>query len=672
LSVLSCSVHWFNPIAWFVRREIDRACELACDEAVIHNLDAEGRQNYGETLIYVAAENKMPHAVLSTTMCEEKKALKERLGAILKSKKHTRVAVILSVVLVLVVSGTAIALGAGRADTPGEPPAITVKSGQYSIDWTVGKNKWNGAVYDRLDVFQDLMPRYRSVSNLPYVKNGELITIAINGTVPDSVTLTEHILSSNGNRKYNIDGMTYDVSFGILNRVGTFTLTPNYATGLSSFSGDYEPGNTIKGYSLICTWGNNECEYGFIIRGDAAITMTARDDVVSVTIWKDDEGKTRFTLTDNELPPTPVQLSEGRVFNDVAGLNATLAEYQQDRIATVFVKHTRDFTKEEIITLTERFVIPSGNYSMATSLYETPFLDPPPPADRVALDTNILDKIYLGMPNTEVYDLFGEPDFAASGLDWYGYNEVGTFDPEFSGTVRRISLTNGTNWVLFDLINTAVKRHNVSDAPTGEFPAHSYRVISQDANPNNITVQIRSLYETYLPNGQYDVSRIRQVYADLELSFMKNSSGEYELTSYRETSARLYSMDIDLASLERQNHEQAMYFFVGAVPSDGRFGFQRGGTAAVTDCAEYSTVDDDGFLIKYFPGATLSIEKYDEEYATYPSDSSWVIEYTDSSKNITIGRDGMDTIPITDDLIGIRCINEGRYEIRFEKYRKAE
>jgi hypothetical protein len=26
----------------------------------------------------------MPHAVLSTTMCEEKKALKERLGAILK------------------------------------------------------------------------------------------------------------------------------------------------------------------------------------------------------------------------------------------------------------------------------------------------------------------------------------------------------------------------------------------------------------------------------------------------------------------------------------------------------------------------------------------------------------------------------------------------------------
>ncbi|MCL1821182.1 MAG: M56 family metallopeptidase, partial [Oscillospiraceae bacterium] len=122
LSVLSCAAHWFNPVVWLMRREIDRACELACDSASVRNLDAAGRQNYGETLIYVAAENKMPHAVLLTTMCNanisfawEKKALKERLGAILKNKKHTRVALILSVVLILAVSGTAIALGAGRS-----------------------------------------------------------------------------------------------------------------------------------------------------------------------------------------------------------------------------------------------------------------------------------------------------------------------------------------------------------------------------------------------------------------------------------------------------------------------------------------------------------------------------------------------------------------------------
>jgi beta-lactamase regulating signal transducer with metallopeptidase domain len=116
LSLFACAVHWFNPVVWFMRREIDRACELSCDEAVIRNLDTDGKQNYGDTLLYAASDRKAPRAVLSTTMCEEKKALKERLGAIMKSRKHTKLAVVLSIVLVFVVSGTVITLGAGQAE----------------------------------------------------------------------------------------------------------------------------------------------------------------------------------------------------------------------------------------------------------------------------------------------------------------------------------------------------------------------------------------------------------------------------------------------------------------------------------------------------------------------------------------------------------------------------
>ena len=114
LSLLACAVHWFNPIVWLSRREINRTCELACDAEVIRGLDAEGKQNYGDTLIRVAAESKTSHAVISTTMCEEKKTLKERLEAIMKNKKHTCIALIASVVLIVAVSSAAIALGAGR------------------------------------------------------------------------------------------------------------------------------------------------------------------------------------------------------------------------------------------------------------------------------------------------------------------------------------------------------------------------------------------------------------------------------------------------------------------------------------------------------------------------------------------------------------------------------
>ena len=118
LSVFACAAHWFNPIVWLVRREVDRACELSCDEAVIRDLDTAGKQSYGETLLYVASESKIPHAVLSTTMCEEKKALKQRLSAILKSKKHSSIAIIVSVLLILAVSSVAVALGAGRSSVP--------------------------------------------------------------------------------------------------------------------------------------------------------------------------------------------------------------------------------------------------------------------------------------------------------------------------------------------------------------------------------------------------------------------------------------------------------------------------------------------------------------------------------------------------------------------------
>lgn len=117
LTLIACAIHWFNPIVWFARREIDRACELACDEAVIRHMDSRAKQNYGDTLISVATDTKIPLPVLSTTMCEEKRALKERLMAIMKSKRHTKLAVFASGVIILLVTLVACGLGSGRTTT---------------------------------------------------------------------------------------------------------------------------------------------------------------------------------------------------------------------------------------------------------------------------------------------------------------------------------------------------------------------------------------------------------------------------------------------------------------------------------------------------------------------------------------------------------------------------
>ena len=119
-SLLACALHWFNPLVWLARREIDRNCELSCDEAVIRNMDISAKQNYGNTLIDVATDTKIPLPVLSTTMCEEKRALKERLGAIMKSKKYTRLAAFATMLILLVAVLGACGLGAARSTDNGE------------------------------------------------------------------------------------------------------------------------------------------------------------------------------------------------------------------------------------------------------------------------------------------------------------------------------------------------------------------------------------------------------------------------------------------------------------------------------------------------------------------------------------------------------------------------
>jgi hypothetical protein len=114
LSVLACAVHWFNPFVWFIRSEINRICELACDEAVVDQLEITERQLYGDTLILVAADYQPTRVTLA--MSESKRNLKERLGAIMNHKKRTRGIVIVSVLLIVTNMTTAILLGAGNTN----------------------------------------------------------------------------------------------------------------------------------------------------------------------------------------------------------------------------------------------------------------------------------------------------------------------------------------------------------------------------------------------------------------------------------------------------------------------------------------------------------------------------------------------------------------------------
>ena len=85
-SVVVFSVQWFNPMIYVIRHELNRACELSCDEMLIRSMDREQKQAYGETLLTLAANRTLPANVTATTFATEKRNLKERLLQIMSYK----------------------------------------------------------------------------------------------------------------------------------------------------------------------------------------------------------------------------------------------------------------------------------------------------------------------------------------------------------------------------------------------------------------------------------------------------------------------------------------------------------------------------------------------------------------------------------------------------------
>ena len=104
------SVHWFNPLAWFIRRELNRACEMSCDEMLLRSMDRDEKQSYGNSLLLMAASNTLPSAVVATSFATEKRNLKERLVQIMNYKKSgTRM--LAAVLAIALLTGCGVAAG---------------------------------------------------------------------------------------------------------------------------------------------------------------------------------------------------------------------------------------------------------------------------------------------------------------------------------------------------------------------------------------------------------------------------------------------------------------------------------------------------------------------------------------------------------------------------------
>ncbi len=244
---LTICIHWFNPFVYLIARETGRLCELSCDEEVIKKLDEKGKREYGNTLLNMAnTEKKFKNSIVSVTLNEGKKLLKERLDKIMVFKRKTITHTCLSIALTLILCTTAATTG----------NANITKTGTKQINkenaYTQTKNS-NNTTQQNKDTIDSLISKGRVIfdNGIYYILcNGVDVKDKSNGSVTDGC-IGISLELKNGRYlsiapidiKKDLDGLTEYVERVCNNEIKKKNITKEEAGLMTGLAKKLEKGN---------------------------------------------------------------------------------------------------------------------------------------------------------------------------------------------------------------------------------------------------------------------------------------------------------------------------------------------------------------------------------------------------------------------------------------------
>ena len=162
---ITVCLHWFNPLVHLMSREITRACEFSCDEAVLAKVGRGSAQDYGKTLLdAMAAVGRYNGYPGSVSLSENKRLLKERLGAIMKFKTPSKAVKLLTVMLMLCVVLGASFVGVYSVSAVTDAPAMESLAGAV-LAVEHGIRSYDNSVYNEGDFSQ--IEQYYESESLP-------------------------------------------------------------------------------------------------------------------------------------------------------------------------------------------------------------------------------------------------------------------------------------------------------------------------------------------------------------------------------------------------------------------------------------------------------------------------------------------------------------------------
>ncbi len=357
---LAVHLHWFNPIVYFMCREIDRACELACDEAVIKNLDTNEKQKYGDTLIAVVAEKKLQKTIMSTTMCEEKKALKTRLGAIMKHKRFSVRVIAFSCVLAAAVLCGTVVLGASA-----------LKESAADVLFRTLKNE--AAVVRPESIIEQVDLDDGSILIFYYNANGNsACAVMEQGVFNYKIATTSAELSIDGFVPAQIMAGQYNNGdnwrvWGIL-RDNTITKALIYGQEAAIIEADGLRFCFILGEGRI----QDNDDFQFFDAAGNLVWEISQSKELTIYVWKDRSVINYALFSGYKAQQSSEEVYSGEnVFKSLDALNIALSDYPFDYLQLHIAQmNLSDFSKDEMTKLAEQIEIPVGNYSCSIGYFD--------------------------------------------------------------------------------------------------------------------------------------------------------------------------------------------------------------------------------------------------------------------------------------------------------------
>lgn len=139
-------VHWFNPIAWYVSKQIAAECEISCDMSVTKNMSDSEKMSYINTILSLLPTGKSKQIPLTTQMASSKKILKRRFIMIKNKKTTSRFMSVISAVIAVVMLSTTVFASGVLSDLTAD---------DYTVEITINGEKIE-------------------LANKPFIENGEV------------------------------------------------------------------------------------------------------------------------------------------------------------------------------------------------------------------------------------------------------------------------------------------------------------------------------------------------------------------------------------------------------------------------------------------------------------------------------------------------------------------